>query len=144
MATLTGYGIIGCILGGQTLSSISPSDLSVTGGIVIVALLNLVVIFCGSGWIHHFDLYAWIPSLVAILGVLGTSGKYLYMQGDTTPATARAVLSFGSLIGGFFLPWAAVASDFSTYFDPRSKGFVSHPPLLPSLPSNTKHRRKRC
>ena len=122
MATLTGYGILGCILGGQALSSISPDKLSVTVGIVIIALLNLIVLFFGSGWIHQFDLYAWIPSLIAILGVLGTSGKYLHMQADAEPATARAVLSFGSLIGGFFLPWAAVASDFSTYFDPRSKG----------------------
>lgn len=122
MATLTGYGIIGCILGGQALSSIRPDELSVTVGIVIIALLNLIVIFCGSGWIHQFDLYAWIPSLIAILGVLGTGGKHLYMQADTEPATARSVLSFGSLIGGFFLPWAAIASDFSTYFDPRSKG----------------------
>lgn len=134
MATLTGYGIIGCILGGQTLSAISASDLSVTVGIVIIALLNLVVIFCGSGWIHQFDLFAWVPSLIAILGVLGTSGKHLYMQADAPPATARSVLSFGSLIGGFFLPWAAIASDFSTYFDPRSKRLVSRVP-----PPRTSH-----
>ena len=92
-----------------------------TVGIVIIALLTLLVNFCGSAWIHYFDLYAWIPSLVAILGVLGTSGKYLHLQADTVPATARSVLSFGSLIGGFYLPWASIASDFSTYFDPRSK-----------------------
>lgn len=122
MATLTGYGIIGSILSGQALSAINPSALSVTAGIVIIALLNLIVQSCGAGWIHHFDFYAWIPTLVAFIAALGASGGELHQQVEAPPATAKAVLSFGALVGGFFLPWAAIASDFSTYFDPRSKG----------------------
>lgn len=122
MATLCGYGILGSILGGQALSAISPSTLSVTVGIVIICLVGLIVIFCGSKWIHTFDLYAWLPALVATIGVLGTGGKYLHLQAETESASAGAVLSFGALIGGFFLPWAAVSSDFTTFFDRRSKG----------------------
>ncbi|SPO04144.1 related to purine-cytosine permease [Cephalotrichum gorgonifer] len=121
MATLTGYGIVGSILGGQALSAIKPDELSVTVGIVIIALVALGVTFCGSRWIHIFDLYSWLPSLVATLGALGCSGKHLHLQAEAPPATASTVLSFGALVGGFFLPWAAIASDFSTYFDRRSK-----------------------
>lgn len=122
MATLAGYAIIGCILGGQAISAAGDGNVSVNVGIVVLAIITLVVIFCGSQWIHHFDLCAWIPSLVAVIGALGTGGKYLHQQVDAPPATAALVMSYGALVAGFFLPWSAVASDFTTYYDRRSNG----------------------
>ncbi|CAG9991105.1 unnamed protein product [Clonostachys byssicola] len=121
MATLFGYAILGSILGGQALSAINPEGLSVNVGIVILAIIDLILIFFGSRLIHQFDIYAWFPTLVAILVAVGCSGKHLHNQSVTEPATASSVLSFASLIAGFFLPWSAIASDFTTYFDSSSK-----------------------
>ena len=127
MATLAGYGIIDCILGGQALSAINPNKLSINVGIVIVAIINLVIIFFGSKVIHQFDRYAWFPTLVAMLVAVGCGGKHLHKQVDAPEATASSVLSFAALIAGFFLPWSAIASDFTTYFDRRSKKQVYVP-----------------
>jgi purine-cytosine permease-like protein len=121
MATLAGYAILGSILGGQTISAIDQEHVSVNVGIVIVSLICLVVIFFGFRMMHQFDLYAWIPTLVGFLGIVGYCGKDLRMQVDAAPASAQSVLSFASLIAGFFLPWSAVSSDFTTYFDGRAK-----------------------
>lgn len=122
MATLAGYAIIDCILGGQAISAVSRSGVSVNVGIVVIAIITLVITFCGAKWIHYFDQYAWLPSLVGVIGALGGGGRYLHLQVDTLPVTPRTVLSYGSLVAGFFLPWAAIASDFTTYFDRRPKG----------------------
>lgn len=121
MATLAGYGIIDCILGGQALSAINSSHLSVNVGIAIIAIINFIIIFFGSKFIHQFDRYSWLPSLVAMLVAVGCGGKHLHQQVEAAPASAANVLGFASLIAGFFLPWAAIASDFTTYFDPRTK-----------------------
>ncbi|EOO03989.1 putative purine-cytosine permease fcy22 protein [Phaeoacremonium minimum UCRPA7] len=56
-----------------------------------------------------------------MLVAVGCGGKHLHKQVDAPEATASSVLSFAALIAGFFLPWSAIASDFTTYFDRRSK-----------------------
>ncbi|KEY71522.1 hypothetical protein S7711_08902 [Stachybotrys chartarum IBT 7711] len=120
MATLAGYCIMDCILGGQVLSAINPTALSINVGIVITAIISMVIIFCGAAWIHMFDLYAWFPTLVGILVAVGCGGHNLYKQAETEPASASSVLSFAAVIAGFFLPWSAIASDFTVHFDRRS------------------------
>lgn len=109
-----------CILGGQVLSTINPTALSINAGIVITAIISVVIVFCGAGWIHVFDLYAWFPTLVGILVAVGCGGNNLYKQAETEPASASSVLSFAAVIAGFFLPWSAIASDFTVHFDRRS------------------------
>ncbi|KAK7429129.1 hypothetical protein QQZ08_004344 [Neonectria magnoliae] len=121
MATLAGFAILGCILGAQALSAINPDELSVNVGIVIIALINLIIIFFGSQLIHKFDMFAWFPTLVAILVAVGCGGNKLHQQVEAAPASASAIFNFSALIAGFYLPWAAIASDFTTYFDRRSK-----------------------
>jgi purine-cytosine permease-like protein len=121
MATLAGYSIVDCILGGQALAAINPGNLSINVGIIIIAIINLFIIVCGARLIHQFDLYAWFPTLVGILVAVGCGGKYLHLQVEAEPAAAGTVISFGALIAGFYLPWCAIASDFTTYFDRDSK-----------------------
>lgn len=128
MATLAGYAILGSILGGQTLSAINPNHVSVNVGIVVIAIINLLIIFLGIKVVHQFNVYAWFPTLVAILVAVGCGGRHLHKQVEAPPATASGVLSFAALIAGFFLPWAAIASDFTVYYDRRSKKLALFPP----------------
>lgn len=48
-------------------------------------------------------------------------------QADLAPATAAQVLSLGGYVAGYLIPWATLASDFSTYYDPRGSLCVHCP-----------------
>lgn len=124
LATLTGFCIIDSIIGGMALSAVtSGTTISPTVGIVIIAVIALFISFCGFKVLHWYERYTWIPALIAIVIATGCGGKYLKDQVATEPATAQQVLSFGGLVASFMLPWAALASDFSTYMHPKAPTF---------------------
>jgi len=50
--------MIGAIIGAQALSAVSPGSLSINAGIVILALINFLITFCGNKVLHQFDRYA--------------------------------------------------------------------------------------
>ncbi|EGD93677.1 cytosine-purine permease [Trichophyton tonsurans CBS 112818] len=85
MSTMSGFTIINCVIGGQTLSAIND-DLSVNVGIVIS------------------------PRVL--------EGSTSANQQTPPPATAVPILSFGGLLAGFLIPWAALSSDYCAYFHP--------------------------
>lgn len=44
------------------------------------------------------------------------------MKKQTTPAeppSAASVVSYGMIVASYMIPWAAIASDLTTYFDPK-------------------------
>jgi purine-cytosine permease-like protein len=120
LATVTGFGVIDAVIGGQTLSAVNNGGLSVTGGIVIVCLITLVISFFGYKVLHQFERYAWLPALIAILVATGCGGKHLSKQVEVPAPAASTVISFGALVGGFVIPWAALSSDFATYIKPET------------------------
>lgn len=125
LATLTGFCVLDSVVGGQTLSAVTDGGtLTPTVGIVIIAVLSLLVSFGGFKVLHYYETYAWIPALIAIIVAVGCGGSHLKNQAATAPATASTVLSFGSLIAGFLIPWAALSSDFATYMHPESSRYV--------------------
>jgi NCS1 nucleoside transporter family len=121
LATLTGFCVVDSIIGGQALSAVKNGEtISTTVGIVIIALLALVIAFFGFRVLHHYERWAWIPALIALIIATGCGGKGLGQQTVVPAATAPQLLSFGGLVAGFMLPWAALASDFSTYMHPKA------------------------
>jgi len=121
LATLTGFCVVDSIIGGQALSAVKSGEtISATVGIVIIAILALGIAFCGFRVLHHYERWAWIPALIALVIATGCGAKSLSQQADTAPATVPQILSFGGLVAGFMLPWAALASDFSTYMHPKA------------------------
>jgi len=120
LATLTGFCVIDSVVGGQTLSAVGNGNLSPTVGIVIIAILSLLVSFCGIKTLHYYERYAWIPAMIAIIVAVGCGGKHLKQQTVTEAAPAGTILSFGGLVAGFLIPWAALASDFATYMHPNT------------------------
>jgi len=124
LATLTGFCVVDSIIGGQALSAVTSGEtISATVGIVIIAILALGISFCGFKVLHVYERWAWIPALIALVIATGCGASGLRQQVQVVPATAPQILSFGGLVAGFMLPWAALASDFSTYMHP------SAPPL---------------
>lgn len=130
LATVTGFVTIGAIIGAQALSAVSSGAFSINAGIVVLAIINFIVTFCGNKVLHQFDRFAWIPSFVGTLVAIGCGGSHLSIQYIPPPASAGLVLSYGSLIAGYYLPWSCLASDFGTYFDPGHSRYASTHCLL--------------
>ena len=118
---MTGFSIVIVIVGGQCLSAVANGSLSVNVGIIIIAIVGLLISFCGFTALHMYERYAWIPALIAIIVAVGTGGSSLRdQQAPTEPATARTVLSFGMIVASYMIPWACLASDFTTYLAPET------------------------
>lgn len=119
LATLTGFCVIICVVGGQCLSAVAGGSLSPAVGIVIMGVLALLISFCGYNVLHQYERWAWIPALIAIVIATGCGGSSLKEQAPTEPATAGGVLSFGMIMASYMIPYACLASDFTTYLNPK-------------------------
>lgn len=76
--------------------------------------------FCGFRVLHYFETYAFIPAVITLAIAAGCGGSELKKQAaPPTDATSQAVLGFGMIVASYMLPWAAIASDLTTYFDPK-------------------------
>lgn len=118
LATLTGFCVIICVVGGQCISAVSSGTVTPNIGIVIIALLSLGVSFCGFHVLHMYERWAWVPAVIALVIATGCGGNHLKDQAPVEPATAPMIMSFAGLIASFMIPWAALASDFTTYIEP--------------------------
>ncbi|KZV82414.1 NCS cytosine-purine permease [Exidia glandulosa HHB12029] len=128
LATMMGYLILSCILGGSTLSSASVSFDPTVGeraggiswdvGIVIVAIISLFVSFCGYRVLNVYERFAFIPVFIVFLIATGVGGKHLSPDNSLPPATAPQILSFGATVAGFVISYCPLSSDFTTYMRP--------------------------
>ncbi|KAI1634253.1 NCS1 nucleoside transporter [Biscogniauxia mediterranea] len=120
LATMTGFCVVICVVGGQCLSAVTGGTLSPDVGIVIIGLLAMVVSFCGYFFLHRYEKLAWVPAIVAIVIVTGCGGEHLREQAAPAgPATAAGVLGFGGAIASYMIPYATLSSDFTTYLNPK-------------------------
>lgn len=119
LATLIGFNIIICIVGGQCLSAVSDGQLTPNVGIVVVAVLSLLVSFWGYKVLHIFETYAFIGALITITIATGYAGDGLKLQAPAPQATAAGVLSFGMIVASYQIPWGVIACDVTTYFNPK-------------------------
>ncbi|KAK1687561.1 NCS1 nucleoside transporter [Colletotrichum godetiae] len=122
LATLAGFCVIICVVGGQCLSAVTNGALSPDLGIVLIALLSLFISFCGFRVLHFHKTNAFIPAVIAIVITAGCGDSGLAEQAEVAPATASAILSFGMIVASYMIPWACIAPDLTTYFDPRVRG----------------------
>jgi purine-cytosine permease-like protein len=118
LATLTGFCIIICVVGGQCLSAVTDGVLTPSLGIVLIALLSLFISFCGFKILHFYAGYAYIPAVIAIIIATGCGGSRLREQVTPETATAPQVLNYGMIVASYMIPWACIASDLTTYFNP--------------------------
>ncbi|GKT82163.1 NCS1 nucleoside transporter [Colletotrichum tofieldiae] len=133
LATLTGFCVIICVVGGQCLSAVTNGALSPHLGIVLIALLSLLISFCGFKVLHFYETYAFVPAVIAIVIATGCGGSKLKQQTEMAPATAPPVLSFGMIVASYMIPWACIASDLTTYFDPRVQGVSYLGLVIPTI-----------
>ncbi|KAG5953269.1 hypothetical protein E4U53_006197 [Claviceps sorghi] len=120
LATLTGFNVIICVVGGQCLSAISSGSITPSIGIVIIAIVSLIVSFAGFKVLHIFETFSSIPALISIIIAVGVGGTGLTNQSTPSDsAMAADILTFGMIVAAYQIPWGAIASDLTTYFDPQ-------------------------
>ena len=120
LATLAGFVAINNVIGGGVLAGVSDYTISWNVGIVIIGVLGFVISALGYKVLHYYERFAWIVAFISIIIMTGIGGKHLHKQAEFEPPAASTVLSFGGLMAGYFIPWAAVASDYSTYMPPEA------------------------
>ena len=82
-------------------------------------LCSLALSFSGYKILHLYERWSWIPILDTIVISVGCGGGKLSLQAETMPADASAILTCGSLIAGFMIPFAGIVSDVSVYISPE-------------------------
>lgn len=120
LATLTGFIIIISIVGGQCLSAVSGGSLTPNAGIVIIALLSLLISFCGFRVLHYYETFAFIPAAITIAIATGCGASGLKQQATPAePPVAGNVVSYGMIVASYMIPWASLSGDLTAYFDPK-------------------------
>jgi purine-cytosine permease-like protein len=59
---MEGYAVIDCIIGGQVLSAVSGGIMTITVGIVVVAVIQCVIAAVGLKVFHFYERYAFCPT----------------------------------------------------------------------------------
>ncbi|GLB39366.1 putative permease for cytosine/purines, uracil, thiamine, allantoin [Lyophyllum shimeji] len=119
--SMQGFLILNCIIGGQTLASVSDR-LDDTAGIVIIGVLSLVVTFFGYKVVHWYESLAWIPNVVAFVVMLGVGGKHLRPSNYPSYPTpsAATVLSFVTFIASSVISWCTMTPDYGVYHNAKA------------------------
>ncbi|GAA5902554.1 hypothetical protein JCM6882_009315 [Rhodosporidiobolus microsporus] len=121
LISFLGFCAVNSIAAGQVLVAVNPGGLSTTAGIVIVAVVSMVISFCGYRVLHLIERWAWLPVIIAFILLSGFGGRHLGAAtsfATDAPATAANVLSFLSIIIGFTISWSGCSADFNTYMKP--------------------------
>ncbi|KAI0088274.1 permease for cytosine/purines, uracil, thiamine, allantoin-domain-containing protein [Irpex rosettiformis] len=118
--SMQGYLIINCIIGGQTLASVS-SHLNAATGIVITGLISLAVTFCGYQTLHWYEMLSWVPNVITFVIMLGVGGKTLVSvpTSAAVPATAASIITFGSALAVTILAWCPIVPDYGIFHDAK-------------------------
>ncbi|KAF9527466.1 purine-cytosine permease [Crepidotus variabilis] len=116
-----GFLILNCIIGGQALAAVS-GKIDDTVGIVIISLISLAVTFFGYQFLHWFESFAWVPSVISFPILIGLAGKHL--KPSTFPAvpppSAASVLSFASFVASSIISWCTLTPDYGVYHDSKA------------------------
>ncbi len=52
---MLGYGMIDCLVGGQVLSAVAGGNISVVGGVIIVAAITWIVVVFGMSIFQTYE-----------------------------------------------------------------------------------------
>ncbi|KAJ5888220.1 Nucleoside transporter [Penicillium taxi] len=119
LVQMIGYCMIDCVVGGQILSAVSPSGMSVAVGIVIIAIIGWVVATFGIQVFHYYERYAFLPQLIVICILFGVSSRKFDLS-TVSEGDARTVagnrLSFFSICLSAAITYAPLAGDFFVYY----------------------------
>lgn len=72
-----GFAVVNYVVVGQILSAVSGYTMSITVGIVIIAVISYVVSIFGFRLIHTFEKYSWIYTFILICVLIGQAAPHV-------------------------------------------------------------------
>ncbi|KAL9079815.1 MAG: hypothetical protein Q9157_001324 [Trypethelium eluteriae] len=119
----TGWGFICAIIAGQMLSAVNGGSMTIAVGCIVGALgIGLLATF-GIAALHIYERYAWIPQLIALFTLIGSSGRSwdtsLASIGDSRTINANRCCFFTIQIS-ILIGYSAISSDFYVYCPVRT------------------------
>lgn len=72
-----GFAVVNYVVVGQILSAVSGYTMSITVGIVIIAIISYVVSIFGFRLIHTFEKYSWIYTFILICVLIGQAAPHV-------------------------------------------------------------------
>lgn len=72
-----GFGVVNYVVVGQVLSAVSDYKMSITVGIVIIAIVSYVVSIFGFKIIHTFEKYSWIYTFIIFCVLLAQATPHV-------------------------------------------------------------------
>ncbi|KAI2472351.1 permease for cytosine/purines, uracil, thiamine, allantoin-domain-containing protein [Annulohypoxylon bovei var. microspora] len=119
--TVGGFAVTGSINGAQCLAAVRPGTLPVEAAIAIIMVLSLAIGFMGYRVMHFFTRWAWIPTLIAIVVLVGAAGDQLWLQTPLPQRTsAQEYMGIVAFAAGNMVTWSNVAGDYACYMPPTA------------------------
>ena len=72
-----GFAVVNYVVVGQILSAVSDYKMSITVGIIIIAILSYVISIFGFKLIHTFEKYSWIGTFILMLVLIGQAAPHI-------------------------------------------------------------------
>lgn len=72
-----GFAVVNYVVVGQILSAVSNYTMSITVGIVIIAVISYVVSIFGFRLIHTFEKYSWIYTFILLCVLIGQAAPHV-------------------------------------------------------------------
>lgn len=118
------FGVLACILGGETLHTLSKGHLPTSWGIVIVGVVSWLIASGGFKYVHYYERFAFIPPMIVFISLYAVGGKHFTNarpEPDIDSQTHSGnVLTFGAIIFGSSSGWIPVAADYYIYFPEKT------------------------
>ncbi|CAK7217387.1 hypothetical protein SBRCBS47491_003146 [Sporothrix bragantina] len=120
--TVGGFAVTGSVNGAECLAVVREDTLSVDGAIAIIMVCAMVLSCMGYRVLHLFTRWAWIPTLFALIVLVGAAGDQLWQQTPQSETThsSQGYLGIVALLAGNMVTWANVASDYACYMPPNA------------------------
>ncbi|KAK0756037.1 hypothetical protein N5P37_011410 [Trichoderma harzianum] len=116
-----GFAVVNYVVVGQILSAVSGYTMSITVGIVIIAIISYVVSIFGFRLIHTFEKYSWIYTFILICVLIGQAAPHVKTDFPGEDGNSGLVYSgtFLTIVAINFSNasgWCSIAADYYCNF----------------------------
>ncbi|UZJ55760.1 hypothetical protein CBS101457_005080 [Exobasidium rhododendri] len=121
-----GFFVVNLVVVGQMLSAVSNYSMSITVGIVIIAVVSYVVSIFGYKIIHTYEKYSWIVTFILMLVLVGQVAPHVDsnapgLDGSSGIAYAGTFLSIIAITFSNASGWCSIAGDYYVHYPADTK-----------------------
>lgn len=112
-----GFAVVNYVVVGQILSAVSDYNMSITVGIIIIAILSYVISIFGFKLIHTFEKYSWISTFILFCVLIAQAAPNINPN-SPPPDFDVGLAYYGSFLSILAINfsnssgWCSIASDY--------------------------------